>query len=248
MKPEEQFLPAEEYYRKPQSYSHLTRIRNVQREITQQCLEFLSLKKESLILDIGCGTGISGSELANEGHHWIGCDISIDMLKENENDENCAIALLNTDIGNGLPFLPASFDAAVSVSCIQWLFHNRNLQEGRYHARKFFTSLRSVLKMNGKAVCQFYSIHNDHTTILIEESKRAGFYSVIEQTGEGKHIKKFLTLDCAKEIKIKKQTKNKKIDLIKRKITKMKEKRLRKGLEVSRDSKYSGRKRAKKFK
>lgn len=248
MKPERQFLPAEEYYKKPQSYSHLTRINNIQKIITRQCMEFLNLKRNSFVLDIGCGTGISGRELASDGHEWIGCDISFNMLKENENDENSAVALLNLDIGNGFPFVPATFDAAISVSCIQWLFHNRNLQEARKHTRIFFTSLRSVLKMDGKAVCQFYSIHSDHTKILLEEAKRAGFYSVIEQVGDGKNRKQYLTLDCSEHTKGKVANKNAKLDRVREKITKMKEKRIKKGLEVSRDSKYSGRRRCKKFK
>lgn len=248
MKPEQQYLPAQEYYKKPQSYSHLTRINTIQKQITHQCIEFLDLKRDTLVLDIGCGTGISGRELAEHGCEWIGCDISLDMLKENVEDEYSALGLFNLDIGDGLPFQPATFDAAISVSCIQWLFHNRSLQEARRHIRLFFTSLRSVLKMDGKAVCQFYSLHGDHTKILIEESKRAGFYSVIEMVGEGKHKKQYLTLDCSKPTKVKCTKKSTNLDFVKQKIAKMKEKRIKKGLDVSRDSKYSGRKRCKKFK
>lgn len=34
----------------------------------------------SLLLDIGAGSGLSGEILTDEGHHWVGCDISGDML------------------------------------------------------------------------------------------------------------------------------------------------------------------------
>ena len=33
-----------------------------------------------VVLDIGCGSGISGSVLSHHGHAWVGCDISPDML------------------------------------------------------------------------------------------------------------------------------------------------------------------------
>ena len=32
------------------------------------------------VLDIGCGSGLSGECISNRGHHWIGCDISPSML------------------------------------------------------------------------------------------------------------------------------------------------------------------------
>lgn len=36
--------------------------------------------KPSLLLDIGCGSGLSGEILTEEGHHWVGMDISGSML------------------------------------------------------------------------------------------------------------------------------------------------------------------------
>ena len=33
-----------------------------------------------LILDLGCGSGLSGDALAESGHSWIGMDISSSML------------------------------------------------------------------------------------------------------------------------------------------------------------------------
>ena len=33
-----------------------------------------------MILDVGCGSGLSGEILTEEGHIWVGLDISRDML------------------------------------------------------------------------------------------------------------------------------------------------------------------------
>ena len=53
---------------------------------------------EQLILDIGCGSGLSGAALSENGHMWVGVDISRDMLdvaveRESEGD------LLEVDMG-----------------------------------------------------------------------------------------------------------------------------------------------------
>ena len=36
--------------------------------------------QRALLLDIGCGSGLSGEAIEEAGHAWIGCDISKDML------------------------------------------------------------------------------------------------------------------------------------------------------------------------
>lgn len=56
---------------------------NVQREITLRAIELLLLPpdKTSYILDIGCGSGLSGQVLEEQGHVWVGCDVSRDMLQ-----------------------------------------------------------------------------------------------------------------------------------------------------------------------
>ena len=73
------------------------------------------------VLDIGCGTGLSGETLEELGHKWVGIDISRDMLRvakrrEVEGD------LLEGDMGHGLPFRQGVFDGAISISAVQVFF------------------------------------------------------------------------------------------------------------------------------
>lgn len=47
-----------------------------------RALELLNLPsgQSCLLLDIGCGSGLSGEILEEEGHVWVGVDISPSML------------------------------------------------------------------------------------------------------------------------------------------------------------------------
>lgn len=49
----------------------------------QRALELLALPPDGtprLLLDIGCGSGLSGEALTEAGHSWVGLDISAAML------------------------------------------------------------------------------------------------------------------------------------------------------------------------
>ena len=65
-------------------YDTSSRMVGVQREITERAIELLRLppisEKPSFILDVGCGSGLSGQVLEEHGHVWLGCDVSRDML------------------------------------------------------------------------------------------------------------------------------------------------------------------------
>lgn len=52
--------------------------------MTARALELLALPEDEVafLLDIGCGSGLSGEMLDEEGHIWVGCDIAPSMLGE----------------------------------------------------------------------------------------------------------------------------------------------------------------------
>lgn len=74
----------------------------IQEEMCRRAIELLLLPEDEscLLLDIGCGSGLSGSVLEDEGHTWIGIDISPAMLGKYYNEHN---AKLNLHLSN-LPF------------------------------------------------------------------------------------------------------------------------------------------------
>lgn len=59
-----------------------TRVQNIQAQMTDRCLELLQIPEgeSQFLLDIGCGSGLSGEILDEDGHIWVGCDISPSML------------------------------------------------------------------------------------------------------------------------------------------------------------------------
>ncbi|PNY07244.1 putative methyltransferase [Trifolium pratense] len=102
-------------------YTSNSRIIKIQTSMTERALELLNLPKNGapkLLLDIGCGSGLSGETITESGHHWVGLDISPSMLdialeREVEGD------LLLSDMGQGLGFRFGTFDGAIGISTIQ---------------------------------------------------------------------------------------------------------------------------------
>ena len=76
--------PPELFYDETEArkYTASSRIINIQAEITDRAIELLDLPagRPSYVLDIGCGSGLSGEALEEAGHYWLGCDISKSML------------------------------------------------------------------------------------------------------------------------------------------------------------------------
>lgn len=101
--------PPEIFYNASEAkkYTCSTRVRHIQRVMTLRALELLSLPPATssctlsssaslsrrtvhggaLLLDVGCGSGISGEVLTEQGHAWVGVDISKDMLQMAKEDE-----------------------------------------------------------------------------------------------------------------------------------------------------------------
>lgn len=65
-------------------YFNSSHIIDVQTKLAQRALELLALPDDqpSFILDIGCGSGLSGQVLSDNGHYWVGIDVSDSMLSK----------------------------------------------------------------------------------------------------------------------------------------------------------------------
>eukprot|EP00607_Mallomonas_marina_P007150 CAMPEP_0182416160 /NCGR_PEP_ID=MMETSP1167-20130531/318_1 /TAXON_ID=2988 /ORGANISM="Mallomonas Sp, Strain CCMP3275" /LENGTH=247 /DNA_ID=CAMNT_0024588659 /DNA_START=139 /DNA_END=883 /DNA_ORIENTATION=- len=193
--------PPELYYDGEESrkYSSSSRIINIQADITARAIEMLSLPKDrpSYILDIGCGSGLSGQVLEEHGHFWAGCDISEKMLEVANERESEKGDLIYHDMGLGLPFRPGSFDGVISVSAIQWLcYASSSDQDPRLRLNRFFSSLYSVLKRDAKAVLQFYPESSEQAVLISQSASKSGFTGglVIDYPNSSKAKKYYLVL------------------------------------------------------
>ncbi|XP_013616966.1 PREDICTED: probable 18S rRNA (guanine-N(7))-methyltransferase [Brassica oleracea var. oleracea] len=109
-------------------YTSSSRIVEIQAKLSERALELLALPDDDVprfLLDIGCGSGLSGETISEYGHQWIGLDISSSMVnvaveREVEGD------LLLGDMGQGLGLRAGVIDGAISISAVQVWVSSRN--------------------------------------------------------------------------------------------------------------------------
>lgn len=269
-RPEHQ-APPEIFYNETEArkYTSNSRMIEIQQKLSERALELLVLPDDTpcFILDIGCGSGLSGECLTDNGHVWVGVDISphmLDVAKEREVEGDVILA----DMGDGMPFKPGTFDGAVSISALQWLCNaDKKYHKPAKRLHKFFSTLYSCLARGARAVFQFYPENSSQIELITQQSMRAGFTGglVVDFPNSTKAKKMFLCLfaggasqqlpqglgtgeesgvraDAAnsarQRFRDKKPAKNS-VDWI----LKKKERRRKQGKEVPLDTKYTGRKR-----
>lgn len=164
--------------------------------MTNRALELLNLDSPSFILDIGCGSGLSGEILSEAGHTWVGMDISPSMLDVALQRDTVEGDLMLADMGQGVSFRAGTFDAAISISAVQWLCNAETSgvsPEGRL--RRFFDTLYASLRRGGQAVCQFYPKNDQQKKMISSAAVRAGFGAgLLEDDGGTKNAKTYLVL------------------------------------------------------
>ncbi|KAI5151427.1 18S rRNA (guanine1575-N7)-methyltransferase [Enteropsectra breve] len=187
--------PAELYYNESESskYHKNSRIIKIQADITARALELLDVKEEhAVILDLGCGSGLSGKTINEFGHEWVGIDISESMLVIAQR-ETASLGLICSDIGERIPLRDNAVDYAISISAVQWLFQSYKKEHYPIQRIKcLFKNLHRIV--NSGAVLQFYC-NKKETEILKKEAVNAGFYGGLVTDAEGtKNEKMYLVL------------------------------------------------------
>lgn len=265
----EQLAPPEVFYDEKESFKYTTstRVQHIQAQMTLRALELLNLEQDMphFLLDLGCGSGLSGEILSEEGYNWVGMDISPDMLAT-ALDRGTEGDMILSDLGVGVPFRAGTFDAAISISAIQWLCNaDRTNADPKKRLLRFFNTLYAALKRGGKFVAQFYPMNDIQTESILEAAKVSGFGGglVIDDPESKKQKKYYLVLTAGqsertlnltgaemelseKNKKISKKMK-KKLETKKEFIQRKKETMKRRGKTVAKDSKFSGRKRKLRF-
>ena len=204
----EQMAPADVFYNEEEArkYTINTRMITIQEKMTKRALELLAIPKgkSKLILDIGCGSGISGSIVGSKGHMWIGTDISKAMLqvaseREVEGD------VMHSDMGHGFGFRHGTFDGAISISAIQWLCSaEKSSQNPWKRLNHFFSSLYACLVKGARCAFQFYPSSPQQVEMITAAAMKNGFIGglIVDFPNSNKARKYFLHLTAgySKEI------------------------------------------------
>lgn len=153
-----------------------SRITAIQAEMAYRALELLNLSEgPKYLLDIGCGSGLSGEILQEEGHTWVGMDISDSML-DVANEREVEGDLFLQDAGQGMAFRPGVFDGCISVSVLQWLCNaDKTVNRPKPRLQRFFTTLYAALDKGARAIFQFYPENDDQIELITEVATRCGF-------------------------------------------------------------------------
>jgi 18S rRNA (guanine1575-N7)-methyltransferase len=196
----EHIAPPEIFYddKEAKKYATNSRMVDIQSKMSERALELLNLTPgPKLLLDIGCGTGLSGKVLEEQGHIWFGIDISQSMLEVGKERGNHQGDTMVWDMGAGLSFQPGSLDGAISISAIQWLCNaDKTNANPIQRMKKFFESLYICLARGSRAVLQFYPETPQQMELLTSSAMRAGFTGgvLIDYPNSAKAKKYFLVL------------------------------------------------------
>lgn len=275
----EHLAPPEIFYNQEeaQKYTDNTRMMEIQSKMTERALSMLLLPedKPALLLDIGCGSGISGQVLEEAGHMWVGLDISPWMLLAALDREIEDGDMMLSDIGQGFKFQAGSFDGVVSISALQWLCNcDKKGQEPYPRLRKFFSSLYSCMKRGARAALQFYPENSKQLEMITSAAIKCGFGGglVVDYPHSSKAKKHYLVIyagspnnpqtlpkglqgdekqeavDVAGRDKQKRKGKKGKVkQTVRQWIIQKKEHQAKQGKEVRKTTKYTGRNRKVRF-
>lgn len=274
----EHINPPEIFYNDAESrkYATSSRMIEIQTTMAERALELILLPDHPcLLLDVGCGSGISGEAITEAGHMWVGYDISASMLNiatEREVDGDLVLC----DAGQGLRLRPGTFDGAISISALQWLCNiDRKCHVPFHRLKAFFTNLYNCLRKGARAALQFYPEDAGQVEMITAAAMKCGFGGglVVDYPHSTKAKKHFLVLYAghsgdmptvipeglqdevdehmqtvrAEGRERERRTGRKGAATLKDKILKKKEHQRKQGLGVRKDTKYTARPRRNKF-
>ncbi|MFA5303884.1 MAG: class I SAM-dependent methyltransferase [Candidatus Nanoarchaeia archaeon] len=173
---------AKNYYSKENAklYELSGAYRRIQESMTSDALSISEFHPDSLILDLGCGTGFSLNVLKKSGFNAIGIDVSFEMIKY------AKAKMFKVILGNmnSLPFKNESFDNLISISVIQWA----DIKE----YPKILDEIKRVIRKG--AVIQFYPKEKEEFEYFLKLAKKRFASLEVFMIGQGVKEKKYIKL------------------------------------------------------
>lgn len=129
-------------------------------EFMQNIVDFLNLKKEDLLLDLGCGKGRHSIYLNKLGFDVIGADLSKNSIRQAKNSENDRLKFVVHDMR--IPF-KTKFNAILN------LFTSFGFFENDVEDIATLQNIKNGLKPNGIAVIDFMNTKKVIADLVLSE-------------------------------------------------------------------------------
>jgi len=132
--------------------------------------------KPELLLDLGCGSGLSSRTCSREGFFVIGVDVSTCMLALASptsvgDGGTLDFDRIQCDISHPLPFRAEVFDRAVSISAAHYMCEATRTQTAQQRCGTLLTSIYQSLVPGGRCALQFYPGDEvAHTDLLLRSA------------------------------------------------------------------------------
>ena len=139
-------------------YSH--RNYSEAQEFMQNMVNFLKLKKEAVLLDLGCGKGRHSIYLNSLGFTVVGADLSKNSILEAKKSENYGLKFIEQDMRN--PF-NSKYDAILN------LFTSFGFFEDDLEDIAILQNIKNGLKPNGIAIIDFMNVKKVRKNLVAEE-------------------------------------------------------------------------------
>jgi 18S rRNA (guanine1575-N7)-methyltransferase len=167
----------------------------IQTKITVRALELLELRrKDSLLLDAGCGPGFASFFLREMGYQIVAFDLISQFLSYYEMGR---VNPLIADMCKA-PFKPKIFDGIISISALQWVYRDPLNKKMEKNFIALITTFYQILKHNSTIVFQFYP---KNSQIISKMKELINLYTdfegefVIDMPNNPKKRKIFLVLE-----------------------------------------------------
>ena len=116
-----------------------------------------------------------------------------------DSEEGIKGGLWQVDIGQGWKFRAGVFDAAISISTIQWLCVASRKNDNPFkRCCKFFQSLYDCLRIRGRAVLQFYPDGKHQLEMITTAAMKSGFSGglIVDYPNSARAKKYFLVIEA----------------------------------------------------
>ena len=145
-------------------------------QICEEILKKIEIKKNDIVLEVGCGSGVLGSYLKNKCSDYYGIDISFKMLQKFQGEYNQERWLnLTQAVTDALPF-PNNTFSKILINGVTMYLHGKKLLENTLSELERVSKKNSIIfigeNVTPDGICWEYSWFQSKSSISQFFAKR----------------------------------------------------------------------------